>query len=67
MFIQKLAGMANPPKEPVRRLFTRGWEQMGAVKRGIDTRNYGQLQDNIDYYAEKIPELKQFAKEIKNT
>ena len=39
---------------------------MGAVKRGVDTRNYSQLQDTIDYYADKISEVKYFAKEINN-
>ena len=53
------------PKEPVRRLFTGGLSQMGAVKRDIDRRTYNILQDNIDYYADKIPEVKQFAKELK--
>ena len=53
------------PKEPVRRLFTGGFSQMGAVKRDIDRRTYNILQDNIDYYADKIPEVKQFAKELK--
>ena len=52
-------------KEPVRRLFTGGFSQMGAVTRDIDRRTYNVLQNNIDYYAEKIPEIKQFAKEIK--
>lgn len=53
------------PKEPVRRLFTDAFSQMGAVKRSNDCRTYNVLQNNIDYYAQKIPEVKQFAKEIK--
>ena len=53
------------PTVPVRRLFTSGFSQMGAVKRDIDSRTYNVLQNNIDYYAQKIPEVKQFAKEIK--
>ncbi len=53
------------PTEPVRRLFTSGFSQMGAVTRDIDKRTYNVLQGNIDYYAEKIPEVKQFAKELK--
>ncbi len=66
MFIQKITkSLSTTPKQPVRRLFTSGFQQMGAVKRGVDTRNYSQLQDTIDYYADKIPEVKQFAKEIK--
>ncbi len=52
-------------KQPVKRLFTLGFEQMNAVKRDIDPRTYSQLQDNIDYYAQKIPEVKAFSEEIK--
>ena len=52
-------------KEPVRRLFTGGFEQMGAVTRKPDTRTREELVQTIDYYTEKIPELKQFASEIK--
>ena len=53
------------PKEPVRRLFTGGFSKMGAVKRSNDCRTYNVLQNNIDYFADKIPEVKKFAKEIK--
>ena len=67
MFIQKITkSLSTIPKQSVRRLFTSGFQQMGAVKRGVDTRNYSQLQDTIDYYADKIPEVKYFAKEINN-
>lgn len=66
MNVKSIANLiSNTPKGPVRRLFTQGFEQMGAVTRDIDRRTYGQLQDTIDAYAEQIPELKQFAKEIK--
>ncbi len=66
MFIQKWSKAITPtPKSPVRRLFTSGFQQMGAVQRGVDTRNYTQMQNTIDYYAEQIPEVQKFAKEIK--
>lgn len=64
MFIRKTPG-ANAIKEPVRRLFVSAFQPMGAVKRDIDTRTYGQLQDTIDAYAQQIPEVKEFAKELK--
>lgn len=57
--------IGNTVKEPVNRLFTSAFSQMGAVKRDADRRTYNVLQNNIDYYAERIPEVKQFAQEIK--
>lgn len=66
MFVKNITNLiSKKSKEPVKRLFENGWSQMGAVKRDIDKRTYGQMQDTIDAYAEQIPELKQFVKEIK--
>lgn len=50
---------------PVNRLFTGGFSQMGADHRAPDTRTAEELVQTIDYYVERIPELQQFAKEIK--
>lgn len=54
-------------KEPqlTRRLFNSGWEQMGYVKREPDKRTTEQLLENIDYFAQKCPEVAQFKKELK--
>ena len=54
-------------KEPqlTRRLFQGGWEQMGHVKREPDTRTTEQLLENIDYFAQKCPEVAQFKDELK--
>lgn len=42
-----------------------GFQQMGAVTRPKDTRTKEQLLANIDYYAERFPEVAQFRKELK--
>ena len=52
-------------KAPVNRLFKGNFAQMGAIKREPDTRTREEIIQTIDYYAEKIPEIKQFASEIK--
>ena len=41
------------------------WETMGAHVRPQDTRTTEQLLANIDYYAEKLPEVAKFKKELK--
>lgn len=51
---------------PVNRLFTEAFQKMGAVSRRPDTRTTEELVQTIDYYTERIPELKQFSKEIKS-
>ena len=65
-FFQKVA-QSFTTKEPqlTRRLFIGGFEQMGHVKREHDTRTTEQLLENIDYFAEKCPEVAQFKKELK--
>lgn len=52
-------------KKPVNRIFTGGFEAMGAISRKPDTRTKDELVQTIDYYTQKIPEMKEFAKEIK--
>ncbi|MBS4760144.1 MAG: hypothetical protein KHX03_05555 [Clostridium sp.] len=52
-------------KKPVNRLFTDAFEQMGAITRKPDTRTKDELVQTIDYYTQRIPEMKEFAKEIK--
>lgn len=43
-----------------------GFERMGAHTREADTRSVKQLLANIDYFAEKNPEVAQFKKELKS-
>ncbi len=50
--------------KPVNRLFT-GIDKMGVITRKPDTRTVEEIQQTIDYYAQKIPEIQQFAKDIK--
>lgn len=57
--------VAKSIEKPVNRVFTSGFEQMGARKLAPDTRTTEELVQTIDYYTERIPELKQFAQEIK--
>lgn len=45
--------------------FGGGIHLMGAVTREADTRTTKQLLANIDYFAEKLPEVAQFKKELK--
>ena len=52
-------------EKPVERLFTSGFEPMGAITRKPDTRTKDELVQTIDYYSQRIPEMKEFAKEIK--
>lgn len=42
-----------------------GWQQMGAVTREADTRTTEQLLANINYFADRLPEVAQFRKELK--
>ena len=42
-----------------------GFEKMGAHVRAQDTRTTEQLLANIDYFAEKLPEVAKFKKELK--
>lgn len=51
--------------KPVNRLFTGGFEAMGAISRKPDTRTKDELVQTIDYYTQRIPEMQEFAKEIK--
>lgn len=52
-------------QRPVNRLFTGGFEAMGAISRKPDTRTKDELVQTIDYYTQRIPEMQEFAKEIK--
>lgn len=54
-------------KQPqlTRRLFLGDWEQMGHIKREPDTRTTEQLIENIDYFAQKCPEVAKFKNELK--
>lgn len=52
-------------KGPVNRLFTETFQKMGAVSRKPDTRTKEEIVQTIDYYMERMPELKRFSQEIK--
>ena len=67
MKIFKQVTSVLPIKEPqlTRRLFNGGWETMGYVEREPDTRTAEQLLENIDYFAQKCPEVAQFRDELK--
>ena len=43
-----------------------GWQTMGAHTRPVDTRTTEQLLINIDYFAQRNPEVAQFKKELKS-
>lgn len=58
---------AEPLAEKIKPAFRfGGWQQMGAFTREADTRTTEQLLANIDYFAEKMPEIVQFKKELKS-
>lgn len=74
-FINKLAGGMSSSKiqeaaqtvaerTPVLRFG--GWQRMGAHTRPADTRTTQQLLTNIDYFAQRNPEVAQFKKELKS-
>ena len=65
IFEKPIQSFAKKELAPVRRLF-QGNNPMGAVHRTPDTRTVGELTQTIDYYASKIPEVKQFANDIKS-
>ena len=50
-------------KEPVFRF--EGWQKMGAHTKAPDTRSTEQLLTNIDYFAQKNPEVAKFKAELK--
>ena len=62
----KIAETIVKVKKPVNRLFTEGFESMGAITRKPDTRTTGEIQQTVDYYVQRHPEIKQFAEDIKN-
>lgn len=68
MNIFKSAASALSINEPklTERLFKGDWKNLGHVKREPDTRTTEQLLENIDYFAEKYPEVAQFKKELKS-
>ena len=48
-----------------RRIFTGDFAIMGHIKRKPDTRTISQLQENIDYFANKYSEVAKFKEELK--
>lgn len=69
-FINKIVGkstaIAESLTETVKPNFRfGGWESMGAHERPADTRTTKELLANIDYFAEKLPEVAKFKKELK--
>lgn len=65
-FINKIVGGWTQLAEKVKPSFRFGaWQQMGAFTREPDTRTTKQLLANIDYFAEILPEVAQFKKELK--
>lgn len=63
MYFKKVLSVKEP--QLTRRLFNGGWETMGHVKREPDTRTTEQLLENIDYFADKYPEVARFREELK--
>ncbi len=64
--INKIIGGGAQLTERLKPSFRFGaWEQMGAFTREADTRTTEQLLANIDYFAEKMPEVAQFRQELK--
>lgn len=64
--INKIVGGGAQLAEKAKPSFRFGpWQQMGAVTRPADTRTTEQLLANIDYFAENLPEVALFKKELK--
>lgn len=66
MGLFNLKNVQSVVARPVNRIFTETCQPMGIVKRKPDTRTKEQIVQTIDYYAERIPEVKEFAQDIKN-
>lgn len=60
-FVNKISNALS--KEPVFRFG--GWQAMGAHTKAPDTRSTEQLLANIDYFAQKNPEVARFKEELK--
>lgn len=65
IFNSKTAEAVEKAKQPINRLFDGGWQQMGAITRGTDTRTASELKHTIDAYVQRIPEIATFADDIK--
>ena len=66
-FMNKIVGSGAQFAEKVKPSFRFGaWQQMGAFTREADTRTTEQLLANIDYFADRLPEVAQFRKELKS-
>ncbi len=55
----------NSVKSPTRRICGGGWQVMGPHTKAPDTRTTEQLLDNIDYFAQRNPEVAKFQQELK--
>lgn len=65
-FMNKIVGSGVQLAEKAKPSFRFGaWQQMGAFTREADTRTTEQLLANIDYFADRLPEVAQFRKELK--
>ena len=60
-FVNKISNALS--KEPVFRFG--GWQAMGAHTKAPDTRSTEQLLANIDYFAQRNPEVARFKEELK--
>ncbi len=66
-FMNKIVGSGAQFAEKAKPSFRFGaWQQMGAFTREADTRTTEQLLANIDYFADRLPEVAQFRKELKS-
>lgn len=53
------------PLEPITRWGRGGWQAMGHVQHPADNRTVAQLEQTIEAYAQKIPEVNAFIKELR--
>lgn len=60
-----MALISNQPTL-TRRICNGGWTQFGNIKREPDKRTTQQLLENIDYFAQKFPEVAKFKNELKS-
>lgn len=65
-FFNKVSEYMSRPLVLTRRLYNGGWEAMGHIKREPDTRTTEQLLENIEYFANKCPEVAKFKKDLKS-
>lgn len=58
--------LGNQIEKTITHRFRSGWQKFGHCQHPADTRTATEINNNLDVYAEKHPEIQKFIKELKN-